>query len=333
MNRLELITETMRVALNTLATLFPDWLRAVAEPEWYVRYAHRAELARLPKSATGQAEHAAQVGRDLLTLLAVLDDSAAPPAARDLSVVQGMRRVLERHFLIEAGQARFRSNKELERHSVQRGQEWTGYKVHLTEHQEQRRANHPRPKPWVVPRREDSTWDDDQSHLITNLETTTAEGHDAPLAEVVHQHLAQRELLPEQHWMDSGYVSAELSVRAGERHGVSVIGPPRSPYNRARTAVGRYRLRDFEIDWDQQRVRCPNHRWSVTWQPTRRTNGQASIIVCLAAATCSVCPLRADCTTAKTQPKTLPFQPQAQQQALKGQRLYQRRVGIEATVS
>jgi transposase len=36
---LEMVTETMRAALNELATVAPRWLRRVAEPAWFERYA------------------------------------------------------------------------------------------------------------------------------------------------------------------------------------------------------------------------------------------------------------------------------------------------------
>lgn len=57
-NHLELITETVRAALNALAGYAPEWLQRVADPAWYDRYAHRSENYRLPKSDTGKREYA-----------------------------------------------------------------------------------------------------------------------------------------------------------------------------------------------------------------------------------------------------------------------------------
>src|SRR5688572_26625322 len=64
MNRLELVTETLRAALNELATVSPDWLREVAPPAWYERYSLRAEQSRLPKSEKARQEYAQTVGQD-----------------------------------------------------------------------------------------------------------------------------------------------------------------------------------------------------------------------------------------------------------------------------
>ena len=38
LNRLELVTETLRHTLNVLATVVPDWLRAHSHPDWVKRY-------------------------------------------------------------------------------------------------------------------------------------------------------------------------------------------------------------------------------------------------------------------------------------------------------
>ena len=37
-NRLEMIGETLRAALNALAGIAPDWLRGQVAPDWFERY-------------------------------------------------------------------------------------------------------------------------------------------------------------------------------------------------------------------------------------------------------------------------------------------------------
>ena len=46
---LELVAETLRAALDDLAAIAPDWLRAVARPVWFERYGRRIEEYRLPR--------------------------------------------------------------------------------------------------------------------------------------------------------------------------------------------------------------------------------------------------------------------------------------------
>src|SRR5918998_2676788 len=78
LNRVELVTETMRHALTTLAGLAPDWLRAHGRPEWVKRYERRpADDGLASKQAERQAL-AEAIGRDGLELLVALDSDEAP---------------------------------------------------------------------------------------------------------------------------------------------------------------------------------------------------------------------------------------------------------------
>ncbi len=123
MNRLELVGETVRAALNELATVAPDWLRRVAPVEWYQRYTRRIEDDRLPKSKEKRTAYAQLVGEDGFTLLDLLKKADAPPQSGQLQSIEALRQVLERHFeRLEdqpegenRRQVRFKSNRELPR--------------------------------------------------------------------------------------------------------------------------------------------------------------------------------------------------------------------------
>lgn len=78
MNRLELVAETLRATLNAVAAVAPDWLRAVAPPAWYDRYAHRIEDYRLPEAAAERDADGRMIGADGYALL----DASAPNARR-----------------------------------------------------------------------------------------------------------------------------------------------------------------------------------------------------------------------------------------------------------
>jgi transposase len=54
LNRLELVGETLRHALNSLAVAAPDWLRAHVPPEWFDRYGTRVEHYHLPKTTAAR---------------------------------------------------------------------------------------------------------------------------------------------------------------------------------------------------------------------------------------------------------------------------------------
>ena len=111
LNRLERVGETLRAALNEVATVAPEWLQALAPPAWYERYGRaRPELTRLPK-------------------------------------VEVLRRVWAAQYAEEEGRLRWRATDALPpcaeqicspydpdaRYSTKRAADWVGYKVQLTE--------------------------------------------------------------------------------------------------------------------------------------------------------------------------------------------------------
>ena len=71
------------------------------------------------------------------------------------------------------------------RYGNKRSQTWRGYKVHVSE-----------------------TCKPEQVHLITHVQTTPAQVQDIEQTASIHEALAQKSLLPSQHFVDSGYVTA-----------------------------------------------------------------------------------------------------------------------------
>ncbi len=61
LNRLEIVGESMRQALNELSEFAPEWVKGIAKPEWFARYGRRFEQMRLPKDP---AETRSFVGQD-----------------------------------------------------------------------------------------------------------------------------------------------------------------------------------------------------------------------------------------------------------------------------
>src|SRR6185437_3226969 len=90
---LERVAETLRAALDDVAAVVPDWLRAVAQPVWFERYGRRVEDYRLPKSREEREALALEVGADGFLLLDTLDRPDAPGAAREVVMVKTLRDV------------------------------------------------------------------------------------------------------------------------------------------------------------------------------------------------------------------------------------------------
>ncbi len=114
MNRLELVTETMRAALNELAVVSPIWLSSIALPEWFTRYSARIEDTRLPRGEQAREEFARQVGEDGFQLVAIL--LKQQPELLKLEAVQTLQKVWQRHYTRnESGEIGWRKNALLSR--------------------------------------------------------------------------------------------------------------------------------------------------------------------------------------------------------------------------
>src|ERR671932_591265 len=231
---LELVAETLRAALDDLAALAPDWLRAVAKPIWFERYGRRVEEYRLPKSRAEREALALEVGADGFVLLDALDAPDAPATARELPMVRTLRNVWRVHYARDDdGRPRWRGVAELppvaervqspydpEAHfSLKRQFGWTGYKVHVTE-----------------------VCDEDAAHLITHVMSRPAMRPDMASTAEIHERLAAKGLLPSEHFVDSGYVDAALLAGSRRAHGVSFEGPARGISSRVGSG---YELRHF----------------------------------------------------------------------------------------
>ena len=165
MNRLETVGETLRAALNSLATVAPEWLIQQIDPAWFDRYGHRMEEYRLPKNEAERYELQETIGRDGMQLLNAVYAADAPEWLRKVPAVEQLRRTWVHQYYIVEGELRHREAKDLppagmrsdspydsEAHyGTKRGADWVGYKLHVTE-----------------------TCDDDLPHLIVHVETSAA---------------------------------------------------------------------------------------------------------------------------------------------------------------
>ena len=78
LSRLECMGEMPRHALDTLAQVAPDWLRAWVPAAWFDRYGQRFQDYRLPAGKAARTALAEQIGADGRQLLATIHDPGAP---------------------------------------------------------------------------------------------------------------------------------------------------------------------------------------------------------------------------------------------------------------
>ncbi len=110
---LELVGETLRATLDDLAAVAPDWLRSIAPPTWFGRYARRIEDYALPKGREKREALALEIGADGFRLLDALEAPAAPAVARGAPMVETLRQVWQAHYERDGGRLRWRTIAEL----------------------------------------------------------------------------------------------------------------------------------------------------------------------------------------------------------------------------
>ena len=333
MNRLELVTETMRAALNEVATFAPEWLSKAALPEWFVRYGARAEQSRMPRTDKAREDYARQVGRDGFRLLELLGDQQ--PGLLKLEQIAILERVWQRHYTRhEDGEVNWRPTRELAkaataiespydtdaRFSTKRELSWTGYKVHLSE-----------------------TCDEDLPRLITNVHTTAATRQDVSCTDDIHRALQEKNLLPAGHLVDTGYIDAELVVESSRRYGTELFGPMRmNPSWQART--GGIDAAQFQIDWDNQKARCPMGKQSAYWHEYQTKEYAHPVVkIRFKPLDCAACVSRTKCVRSEKAARSLQIPTREMYQALEqtrkklasdaGRNEYKKRAGIEGTIS
>ena len=156
--------------------------------------------------------------------------------------------------------------------------------------------------------------------------------------------MADKGLPPDQHLVDSAYVGAELLVSSKREHDITLVGPGRPDPSWQSKVEGAYNRYDFEVDWERKRVTCPQGKRNVAWRELidHKTSENYHLIV-FSRKDCESCPARSLCTRAKLSERRLRLQSREQYEALKaarllqkseaGRKLYNKRAGIEGTIS
>ena len=281
----------MRATLNNLATLDPEWLREQVNPDWFDRYGTRMDAYRLPKKKAEQQKLAETIGQDGFDLLAAIDAPQSPGWLQEVPAVKHLRQVWEHQYeysedegvrwrkASEGPPASERTNSPYDieaKYSVKGTTRWFGYKVHLTE-----------------------TCLSEEVHLITNVETTAATVQDVEVTGNIHQALARKGLLPKEHFVDSGYIDANLLLESPETYGVSLIGPVQEDTSWQALARKGYDLSQFAIDWQARTATCPKGKVSEKWKPYTETAKGDVIFVAFSSQDCQQCVTHALCTRPK----------------------------------
>jgi transposase len=368
LNRLELAGESVRAAVEALAAAHPDWLaERICVTDWNRRYGTPMTSWRPPASEAKRDELAIAYARDGYALLAAVCDPLSPAWLRELPAVDVLRRVLLQNYTrfisadgrevikrrekepegdgLPPGHARIASPYDTDaRWAVKREKLWLGYKLHITETCDDPPACTCRPA--TAGSRQAGDGEHDQGcaeltapNLITNVATTDATVTDHHMTRPIHQDLADKNLLPGRHYLDSGYLSAAAVVSALTTWGIALIGPLLADTSAQARAGNGYARADFTIDYDARTVTCPQGKTARSWSPCTQ-HGKDMIVAIFSRTDCGPCPARPLCTTAMRRILSLPPPDLAQAQAAARsagkttpfQADYARRAGVEGTM-
>jgi hypothetical protein len=265
LNRLELAGESVRACLEALAAVAPSWLASVIDvPEWAHRYGSRIDSWRLPASTAKRDRLASVYGSDAVALLRAVLSPAAPGFLAEVPAVGVLRTVLLQNYYlrtdaggrevikrweadteVSAGQNAHHLPYDTDARWAAKGDDlyWNGYKVHLTE-----TCHDPD---------EASQTDPPTPNLITNVTTTASTVPDVNATTPIHQALHERDLTPGEHYLDSGYPSAQTITTALGSYGITLVTPALLDYSaQARAGTG-FDKTAFTIDWDARQATCP----------------------------------------------------------------------------
>ncbi|MHC4536004.1 MAG: hypothetical protein ACYS6K_18805 [Planctomycetota bacterium] len=183
-------------------------MKTWAPKEWFLRYEKRITEYHLPDEDEERLAFAHTVGIDGYHLLEMVYSSTTSPFLKEIPAIEILRQVWVQQYYRENNQVYWREKGNLPpaavaissphdaqaRYSNKRETTveesaplsafWVGYKVHLTE-----------------------TCDEDAPHLITSVTTTVATEPDNNLTTKIHQDLAEKSLLPQEHLVDRACTS------------------------------------------------------------------------------------------------------------------------------
>lgn len=332
LNRIELVGETMRVTLNRLAQVAPNWLSKIITQEWIDRYSQRFNDWHLPKQESQREELVQQIGVDGYCLLRHIYEQASPQEVRELVEVEQMRQIWLQQFWSDDDEIHLRETKatpkgeklikspfDMEaRFSMEHhGKKWLGYKTHFTE-----------------------TCEVDAPRIITDVTTCAATRNDKQVLIPIQAALCEKNLKPDEHYLDKGYSSAGNLV-SSQAQQIEMLSPVAASSSWQSKQEDAFDIAQFTIDWDSQQATCPAGKVSRTWSSSLNQAGDPLMHIQFTRKDCLACPLRERCTKGQARSLKVYGQElhearvtaQERQKTDEFKEKYKIRAGIEGTIS
>lgn len=335
LNRIELAGETLRRVLDDIARIDPAWLKGHLKEDWGKRYGRPLDTRDAGKSKAKLEKLAVTIGEDGHHLLAAIYQEDTPTEIRRLFSIEVLRQVWVQQYYWQDGQSYWRqkddhgfptsgtmiaSPDDLDaRYGSKYGVGWTGYTLHITE-----------------------TCDPAEPRLITQVTTTDATIPDSQMTEAIQTDLVSRNLSPDTHWVDSGYIDTDNLLSSQGRE-IDLLGPARVDSSWQARTEGGYDQAQFSIDWDHMTATCPQGHQSMLWKHGKTSSGRPNIHFLFSRPICFQCPAREKCSRGEKNGRHLTVSPRPAYEMLKQAREreqtqafkdeYKRRAGVEGTMT
>ncbi len=324
MSRLELAWETLRVVLRAMEAIAPEWYVEKIPATFHEAYVKRQSDWRLSKEEVASKMQTA--GCDGFWLLDHLDESV-PQVVLDLAEVATLRQVWEQQFArqeetkkvtvcqppIEGRDVIQSPHDPKARWSKKRGKDWVGYKLQVTETAE----------------------DNVEKQFLTDIDVVAANKDDSEVVDDIQERLIERDLEPDEHYVDKGYISGPNLAHSAKRN-IELVGPALADTSRKPEG---FKQSDFEIDFEKQQVICPEGKTSEKWYERPQPDGRVGADVQFKKQ-CEDCLSRAQCAPGKSG-RTLGISPyyeelnqrRAEQTTEAFKEKMKRRPAVEGTIS
>jgi transposase len=276
LSRLELVWETIRVALNALISTDAPWVLKWLLVSFVETHSARRSDYRLSPAEVAEAlQQAGEEGQWLWTQVM----TTGTPILKALPELTLLKRVLDEHYdTPDEGNLQTRPPGQVTgdvitsphdpeaRYGNKGSHEWIGYKLHVTE---------------TV----DEVLD---ARFITDMTITPAFIQDnTPLLDIQHRLIAHQ-VPPVQQYVDQGYMSG-ANLQSSLEQSIDLRGFVRDGNV---TKPEGFRLPDFTIDVETHQATCPAGYEAIRWSPIDPKVGQKNLLAFLVSfgKQCQTCP-------------------------------------------
>lgn len=281
LSRLELVVESLRLAVGAVLKKDRTWGEAVIPPDWEERYGERFVMQRHTREEWEGYDRT--VGEDGQWFLARLESEGAPAELKNLPEVQVLKTVWAQQFQQETGKIVYQPSVSYDghtqiqsphdpqaRYSKKRIQEWVGGKVQATE-----------------------TDDEGYPHIITDIAGTCSSLTDYEALSPIQDRLAERNCLPLQQYVDSGYMSGP-NLEHSQAKTIDLIGPAQAVVSKQTKLPDGITTDQFALDLTNKQATCPAGH-TIDYYDEQ----QDKVRFYFPPEVCHPCPLRPRCCTGK----------------------------------